>query len=79
MIVFVENFSWKSFIIVLLSLIFGNWFVNFVNYGSLIIFYFIDVNKYIVWFEVDFGEFYSINNFKLYYRKKVFVIKKKFI
>lgn len=76
MIVFVENFSWKSFIIVLLSLIFGNWFVNFVNDGSLIIFYFIVVNKNIVWFEVDFGEFYSINNFKLYYRKKLFVVKK---
>lgn len=75
-IVFAENLSRKSSTIVSLSSTFGNRFANFANDGSPTTSHLTDVNKHIVWFEVDLGEPYSINNFKLYYRKKVFAIKK---
>lgn len=80
-IVIAENLSRKSSTIVSLSSTFGNRFANFANDGSPTTSHLTDVNKHIVWFEVDLGEPYSINNFKLYYmyRKKVFAIKKKSI
>lgn len=79
MIVFAENLSRKSSTIVSLSSTFGNRFAKFANDGSPTKYHLTDVNKHIVWFEVDLGEPYNINNFKLYYRKKVFAIKKKSI
>lgn len=76
-IVFAENLSRKSSTIVSLSSTFGNRFANFANDGSPTTSPLTVVNKNIVWFEVDLGEPYSINNFKLYYSKNVFAIKKK--
>lgn len=76
MIIFAENLSRKSSTIVSLSSTFGNRFANFANDGSPTTSHLTDVNKNIVLFEVDLGEPYSINNFKLYYRNKVFAIKK---
>lgn len=69
-IVFSENLSQKSSTIVSLSSTFGNRFANFANDSSPTTSHLTDVIKNIVWFEVDLGEPYSINNFKLYYRKK---------
>lgn len=53
-----------------------NRFANFANDGSRTTSHLTVVNKNIVLFEVDLGEPYSINNFKLYSSKKVFAIKK---
>lgn len=75
-IVFAENLSRKSSTIVSFSSTFGNRFANVANDGSSTTSHLTDVNKNIVWFEVDFGEPYSIDNFKLYYRKKLFAVKK---
>lgn len=75
-IVFAENLSRKSSTIVSFSSTFGNRFANVANDGSSTTSHLTDVNKNIVWFEVDLGEPYSINNFKLYYRKKLFAVKK---
>lgn len=74
-IAFAENLSRKSSTIVSLSSTFGNRFANFANDGSPTTYHLTVVNKNIVWFEVDLGEPYSINNFKLYYSKNVFAIK----
>lgn len=76
-IVFAVNLSPKSSTIVSLSSTFGNRFSNFANDGSPTTSHLTVVNENIVWFEVDLGEPYSINSFKLYYRKKVFALKKK--
>lgn len=76
-IIFAENLSRKSSTIVSLSSTFGNRFANFANDSSPTTSHLTDVNKNIVWFEVDLGEPYSINNFKLYYRKKGISNKKK--
>lgn len=74
-IVLAENLSRKSSTIVSLSSTIGNRFANFASDGSPTTSHLTDVNKDIVWFEVDLGEPYSINNIKMYYRKKVFAIK----
>lgn len=79
MIVFAENLSRKSSTNVSLSSTFGNRFANFANDGSPTTSHLTDVNKNKVLFEDDFGEPYSINNFKLYYRKKGICNKKKSI
>lgn len=75
--VFAEKLSRKSSTIVSLSSTFGNRFANFANDGSPTTYHLTDVNENIVWFEVDLGKPYSINNFKLYYRKKGISNKKK--
>lgn len=75
-IVFAENLSRKSSTIVSWSSTFGNRFAKFANDGSPTTSHLTVVNKNIVWFEVDLWEPNSINNFKLYYSKKVFAIKK---
>lgn len=76
-IVFAENLSRKSSTYVSLSSTFGNRFANFANDGSPTTSHLTDVNKNKVLFEDDLGEPYSINNFKLYYRKKGICNKKK--
>lgn len=78
-IVFAENLSRKSSTIVSLSSTFSNRFANFANDGGPTTYHLTDVNENIVWFDVDLGEPYSINNFKLYYRKKGITNKKKSI
>lgn len=78
-IVFAENLSRKSSTIVPLSSTFSNRFANFANDGGPTTYHLTDVNENIVWFDVDLGEPYSINNFKLYYRKKGITNKKKSI
>lgn len=75
-IVFAENLSQKNSTIVSLSSTFGNRFANFANDGSPTTSHLTVVNENIVWFEVDHGEPYSINNFKLCYSRNVFAIQK---
>lgn len=75
-IIFAENLSRKSSTIASLSSTFGNRFANFANDGSPTTSHLTVVNENIVWFEVDHGEPYSINNFKLCYSKNVFAIQK---